>query len=319
MTSTTPGRTITHYTVRGTTFPFEDPTGSIARDAIPGQPYEPLVAALIDEALRAGSASFADVGALYGFFSCWAARHSPATRVVAFEPEPVHVEVLERNRRRTGSSFEIAQVALSDRIGTLDFHGRTVEPEDGFTPWRRDYVGAVRGSLVRRASGRASAEDHVLLSSEGDGPRHSARSILGETLRERRRPPAVADASHRVPATTFDAWAEEHGFWPSVIKMDVHGGEGPALRGMPEVLRRADHLLLELHTPDYLVDCTLEEVLDGVVSSGMAVYELRGFRRTRGRLVPLTPARLRDLADTATWSAEDLYAMKCLYATRTPL
>jgi FkbM family methyltransferase len=312
-------RRITHHTVRGTTFPFDDPSSSVARDAVPGQPYEPLVAALLDEALRAEGSSFADVGALYGFFSCWAARHRPGTRIVAFEPEPAYVEVMERNRRLGGSAFEIAQVALSDRIGTLDFHGRTVEPDDGFTPWRRDYVGALRGSLTRRITDRSSSADHILLSSEGDEPRHSAWTILRETLRDRRRPPGPVDETHQVPATTLDAWAEEHGFWPSVIKMDVHGGEGPALRGMPEALTRADHLLLELHTPDNLVDSSLDEIIDGVVASGMAVYELRGFRRTRGRLIPLTADRRRDLADTSTWSVEDLYYMKALYATRSPL
>jgi len=314
-----PSRHITHHTVRGTAFPFDDPRASVARDAVPGQPYEPLVAALIDEALRAGSDSFADVGALYGYFSCWVARHRPRTRVVAFEPEPSYVEVMERNRRLTGTTFDIAQVALSDTIGTLNFHGRTVEPIAGFAPWRRDYAGALRRALRRRLSERSSSDDHIVISSEGDTPRYSAWTILRETVVDRRRPATAVDDTHEVPATTFDAWAEEHEFWPSVIKMDVHGGEGPALRGMDEVLRRTDHLLLELHTPDYLVDSSLEEVIDRVVGSGMTVYELRGFRRTRGRLVPLTPQRRSDLVDTSTWSPEDLYYMKFLYATRQPI
>ncbi|GAB2451200.1 hypothetical protein GCM10027062_35200 [Nocardioides hungaricus] len=317
--STAPHRAITHYRVRGTAFPFDDPRASVARDAVPGQPYEPLVAALIDEALRSGAATFADIGALYGFFSCWVARHRPETRVVAFEPEPTYIEVMKRNRELTGTDFEIAPVALSDTIGTLNFHGRTVEPDAGFELWRRDYLRATLRSAHQRVSSGNDDADHILLSSEGDAPTYSAWTIVKETLADRRRPPGAADASHEVPATTLDAWTAEHDFWPSILKMDVHGGEGPALRGMPETLRRADHLFLELHTPDYLVDCTLEEVVDLVAASGMEIYELRGFRRTRGRLIPLTPERRRAIADTSTWSPEDLYYMKFLYATRRPL
>lgn len=309
---------ITQYVMRGTSFAFSDPTASVARDSVPGHSYEPLVGALLENALKEPNAVFADVGALYGFFSCWAATHAPAARVVAFEPEPTYVAEIERNRALNGVEFEIASVALSDANATLQFHGRTVEPDAGFKPWRRNYVRAALRS-ARRALKRETASDAISLRSSGDSPVFTAWDVFHETLVDNKRPASVADETHSVSGVTLDSWAQDNDFWPTVIKMDVHGGEGPALRGMTEALSRAQHLLLELHTPDYLVDSSLSEIVDILVGSGMELYELRGFRRSRGTLVPLTAQRRRDLVNTDTWSPEDLYFMKFLYATRRPL
>ncbi|MGL5828010.1 MAG: FkbM family methyltransferase [Angustibacter sp.] len=309
-------RKITHYTIRGTAFAFEDPRASVARDSLPGQPYEPLVTALIDAALAEPEASFADIGALYGFFSCWVAKHAPGVPVVGFEPESTYVEVFRRNLVHNRISVQIVEAALSDRTGTVDFHGRTVEPVAGFEPWRRDYLRSARTAIRHWLRHPDSGEDHIAIDSRGDTPTFSAPRIVWETLRERSRPSGSADQRHAVPALTMDSWAQEHDFWPTIIKMDVHGGEGPALRGMSEVLRRTRHVFLELHTPDYLVDCTLGEVVELLASTGMDLYEVRGFRRSSGRLIPLTPQRRRRLVNIDTWSPEDLYFMKFLYATR---
>jgi hypothetical protein len=309
-------KNIAYYTAHGTSFVFEDLRASVARDSVPGHAYEPLVTALIHDALRDVEPSFADVGALYGFFSCWVAKHQPAARVVAFEPEPAYAEVLNRNLVRNRVEVEVVQAALSDSNKTVNFHGRTVEPDQGFESWQRNYLRAAARSIGRRIFGGDSSSDHTLLENKGGSPVFSVREVAWETLKDSARPKTSVDDTHGVKAITFDSWAQEHDFWPSIIKIDVHGGEGPALRGMPEALLRAKHVLLELHTPDYLVDCTVSSVVDSLVDSGMDLYELRGFRRSKGRLIPLTPERRSALCDVGTWSPEDLYFMKFIYGTR---
>jgi FkbM family methyltransferase len=50
------------------------------------------------------------------------------------------------------------------------------------------------------------------------------------------------------PMTTIDAFCEEHQVVPDVIKIDIEGAEGNALRGAAGFLaRRRGHLVLELH------------------------------------------------------------------------
>ena len=307
---------LTHYTVQGTTFGFEDPRASVARDTVPGHAYEPLVAALLSRALREPGAAFVDIGALYGWFSCWAARHVPGLPVAAFEPEPTYADVMCRNIALNGVSVDVVTAALVDRDEPVAFHGRTVEGREEVPPWRRNYVKAA----YRSALGRLSAEDtsdHIELSSHGDLPVYTAREVIGETLRERRRPATEVDDSPVVEAFTYDHWVRSGGFQPTVAKIDVHGGEGLVLRGMKESLPGLRHLLLELHTPDYLIDTDLAEVMDILVGTGMTLYELRGFRRSKGTLVPLTPERLERICDIDSWGVEDLYFMKFIYATRT--
>jgi hypothetical protein len=48
--------------------------------------------------------------------------------------------------------------------------------------------------------------------------------------------------------TTIDAFCAEHRIVPDVIKIDIEGAEGKALRGAANFLaRRRGHLVLELH------------------------------------------------------------------------
>lgn len=67
--------------------------------------------------------TFYDIGANIGFFSCFAANIIERGKVVAFEPYPPNVRQLERNLSHNSpkSGYEVAEVALSDHHGTIDF------------------------------------------------------------------------------------------------------------------------------------------------------------------------------------------------------
>ncbi|WP_093000856.1 FkbM family methyltransferase [Rhizobium sp. NFR07] len=50
-----------------------------------------------------------------------------------------------------------------------------------------------------------------------------------------------------VPVVTVDGWAEQHGLWPDIMKIDVEGYEFEILRGAQKALARTPALSLEIH------------------------------------------------------------------------
>ncbi|MGC4857078.1 FkbM family methyltransferase [Micromonospora sp. DT4] len=306
------------YRVEGTAFLFEDPDFSVVRDCVPGQAYEPVVATLLSAALHQPNARFADIGALYGFFSCWAARHVPGLSVVAFEPEPAYAEVMRRNIERNRVTVEVAQVALVDRVRSVSFHGRTVEPDTQWATWRRSYLRSLRNVPGRVVERRRGGTRPVVAGDNAPTAGWLAvplRTRQVERAKTRTTDPVLV--THTVAGIDLDTYAERKGWYPSVAKIDVHGGEGLVLRGMRSVLaKHIDHLFLELHTPDYLVDTTYEEIFDLLEEAGLVLYDLRGFRHRRGALVPITEERRRAICDPRTWTPEELYYMRFLYACR---
>lgn len=306
----------TYYT-EGTQFLFEDPEHSVVRDCVPGQAYEPVVASLLSAALHEPGARFADIGALFGFFSCWAARHVPGLSVAAFEPEPTYVEVMRRNIERNAVTVDVAQVALTDKEGEVSFHGRTVEPVGQWSNWRRDYLSSLRNlpSRGRDLLGSPDIERNIVAGY--NAPRAGLLAVPARTWQVKRRKKTSVEQSHSVPGIDLDTWAQRADWSPTVAKIDVHGGEGLVLRGARETLAGSmRHLLLELHTPDYLVDTSYEEIFDILLEAGLTLYEVRGFRHHKGSLVKLTPERRRQMCDPNTWTPEELYFMRFLYARR---
>lgn len=64
-----------------------------------------------------------------------------------------------------------------------------------------------------------------------------------------------------VQATTIDNYVQMHGIWPTVLRMDIEGGEILALRGARQTLQRVRLVFIELHCM-FLSDGQLDEILD---------------------------------------------------------
>jgi len=85
---------------------------------------------------------------------------------------------------------------------------------------------------------------------------------------------------------TLDDLAAQHGFKPSIVKMDVHGAEGKVLLGAQRLLRESiDFLLLELHPVDFLrrysPGVTRTGILDLLRGLGFTLYYVAGHRYRR--------------------------------------
>lgn len=90
-------------------------------------------------------------------------------------------------------------------------------------------------------------------------------------------------ASGGAPVTTVtgDALCAEHGFSPTVVKVDVHGCEGKVLMGMETVLREhVKYLILELHDSFRLErhspGMSRSQILKFVEDLGFSIYHVAG-------------------------------------------
>lgn len=91
---------------------------------------------------------------------------------------------------------------------------------------------------------------------------HSLRSKKPSTMKE-----------IEVPTTTIDAIAEKIGAPLSLIRMDIEGFEGRALRGGWETLRRdKPRLVMEIHPAEFSTADEVRDMLAGLADLG---YEVR--------------------------------------------
>jgi FkbM family methyltransferase len=95
-------------------------------------PFEGLTASLV-AALTARGGRFVDVGAHLGFYSLAVAARHPEIEVIAVEPAPENVEVLERNLRLHGiDRVRVLPAAASDEEGTRTFKIARASDSCGF-------------------------------------------------------------------------------------------------------------------------------------------------------------------------------------------
>ena len=89
-----------------------------------------------------------------------------------------------------------------------------------------------------------------------------------------------------VHATTLDDLCASESIAPTIVKIDVHGGEGKVLRGMSRVLQETVQIaLLELHALScyerHSPDVTRVELLDWLEQFGFSLFHVAGHRSER--------------------------------------
>ncbi|HUA12105.1 MAG TPA: FkbM family methyltransferase [Solirubrobacteraceae bacterium] len=192
---------------------------------------EPRAERTFLEVLEPGDVVY-DVGANIGWYSMLAARRvgPGGGRVVAFEPGKDNAACIERNAR-------------TNRLSNISVVVAAVSDRDGFATFLD------RGSLESR------------LDKDDDADQARRRAARKEDSR----------GSATVPVLSLDTWIARHQQPPpTLIKIDVEGGEIGALRGMLGTLRSArPTLIIELHGTQRAV----ADLLDG------AAYEHRPIER----------------------------------------
>jgi FkbM family methyltransferase len=193
--------------------------------------YEADVTWAFNEILRPGQ-TVVDVGANIGFYTMLSAsRIGPDGRVLAIEPNPANVRLLEASRRANGfEHVTVLQAAASDQLGLLALHAAH---SNGMT-------GELQGELADIA------------------------------------------ASVTVPCVEVDRVAPADRT-VSLIKMDVEGAEGLALRGALKTIDRDRPRVIAEFDPINLQGVSRMSGRDflGLMTSrgyGVRIIEKGGFR-----------------------------------------
>jgi FkbM family methyltransferase len=155
-----------------------------------------------------------DVGALWGYFSLFAAALFPDAAITAFESHPSVIEPLSRN---VDSHVTCVYGVVSDetregvRLWVSGFN-LYEEPEGGW-----DKLETVAGAMKQR------------------GPENKGRGFMRHNL------------------TTLDTYCALANVVPDLIKIDVEGYQAKAILGAMETIRRhRPAIVIELHDPDKL-------------------------------------------------------------------
>lgn len=301
------------HLVGGTTeILLRDPDASTIRETVPGSSYEPGTVSVLTALLRRRKATFVDVGALYGYFSIYAAKLNPACRVIAFEPNPAFSQVLRENVALNRVEVECQALALSQQPEMLLMREKTVAmPQKSFLPGA---VQLARATLRPRRGNRSSSPS----TPSPEGNRLGYGRWAKESLRHFARGLTAGSDDIAADAIDFDRWAAENEVRATVAKIDVHGAEGMVLAGMPVALRDdLEAVLVEVHTEGMLVQHDHREILSMLTDAGFALYEVEDFRRAaEPRLLPLVGERAEQFTDPARWTVKEMLLMRMIVAVK---
>jgi FkbM family methyltransferase len=158
-----------------------------------------------------------DIGAHIGIYTRFFATVCRASRVFSFEPATANRALLQRN-------VELGDI--TDRTTVLPF---AVADKDGEEDFQLDQAHSQSGALYRIRKGASSFAEL----------RYGMRST-----------------TQVVPVCRLDTLLNKGLILPpNVMKIDIEGAEGLALRGAPEMLRRySPRLGIELHGPSCVRD-----------------------------------------------------------------
>lgn len=301
--------TMEYFNVMGSEFHLKDPDGSTYRETIPGEIYEPAVTEILHKLILDDCRAFADVGALYGYFSVFAAKANKNLDVYAFEPCPEYCEVIDQNIKLNAiDRAVVCNAALSDKAEKMRFRGKTLLSYSYEDKPSGMALRAAKGLFYRVFSlaekGTISLKDKPLL---GYVPMISG--TLSDLLQEKE----IQD----VNCITYDQWVKDISAKPSIIKIDVHGAEGKVLNGMKDSLRDSiKHIILEIHAEGMLVDASYEDIVRPLLDAQYSLYELDNYREGVWKVRKMRGSDVSDLCDFSSWSTKQKMMMRMVLASK---
>jgi FkbM family methyltransferase len=289
----------------GIKFDFIDPDNSTVRETVPGNSYEPAVAHLLKTYVKPGD-TVLDIGALYGYFGCFCGSISPTVTVFAFDPCPDYCAVIKKNAQINQlNNLHAVPLALSDTNSQWNFKEKTL-------------IAGTRGKATSSPAKAASAVNH---DTTGTRVQHDRVSFVGwftATLVYLWQKLFSPPQSMTINSIRYDDWAKQNNIKANLAKIDVHGAEVVVLRGMREALvHDLEHLILEVHRIDMLVDGDYSEIVEMLEQSGFTLHELVDFRNDkRWHIKKMSADDIRDFINPQTWSIKNKVEMRMIFATK---
>lgn len=238
---------------------YADPNDAAVGRHILGGEYEPEVTVVIQRLLRPGMA-VVDLGANVGYFAMMAAHLvGTAGFVLAVEPNPDNVRLLEASRQANGfEHVSVAQLAAGRRIGVLVLHATHSNGTTSALDANADALLSARTvACVPLDSLVPTGRRIDLIKIDVEGAEYNA--LLGaQRLLDRDRPIIVSEFSpgllpgiSGIDGPGYLAWLHRLGYSVDVIQPD--GGLEPAGQDVRAVMaayerRGTDHIDL-LATP----------------------------------------------------------------------
>ena len=291
----------------GIKFDFIDPDNSTVRETVPGNTYEPAVANLLLQSIKSGD-TVIDIGALYGYFSCFCARISPDVKVYAFDPCQSYCDVIKTNAKLNGfDNLSAVPLALSDSNSNWQFKEKTL----------------IAGSRGSNKSDGLNLSNITKVSYELDQASTSQGKVsktnwILATIKYLTKKLWSPPQEMSVTSIRYDDWAKTNQVKAKVAKIDVHGAEVVVLRGMESSLKYDfKHLIIEVHRTDMLVDGTYQELMNILKKADFTLYELKDFRNDiKWHSEVMTPKDIEDFINPSKWSLKNKVEMRMIYATK---
>jgi FkbM family methyltransferase len=187
----------------------------------------------------------------------------------------MHLSMAEALRHLARSGFQPATVVdVGVGNGTSDLYAAfpdatflLIEPLEEFRPVLEDVASRYRASFVVAAAGRERGSVDMFVHSYLEG---------SSLLRERGEQTGIV--AREVPMVTIDDLCDEHDLTgPSLIKIDVQGGEIEALSGATRSLADAEVVILEVSLFQFVEDGPeLHDVISFMKDKGFVAYDLFG-------------------------------------------
>jgi FkbM family methyltransferase len=187
----------------------------------------------------------------------------------------MHLSMAEALQHLSGTGFRpdtVIDVGVGN--GTFDLYAAfpdatflLIEPLKEFRPALESIAQRYRASFVVAAAGREPGGTEIFVH------RHLEGSSI---LRERGEQTGIV--SREIPMVTIDDLCEERGLGgPSLIKVDVQGGELEVLAGAEGTLSTAEVVILEVSLFQFMQDGPeFHDVVSSMKDRGFVAYDLFG-------------------------------------------
>lgn len=282
-------------------FTMYDPDMSTFRETYPGEEYEPGVCRELANCIHTGDA-FLDIGALYGYFSLYAKCLNNTIPIYAFEPNKYYFEILKGNIQAS-SPNNICCL----NVGLGESTGKSKISEKAMSTSGEDHT----GDITFLPLPKLNETNRFRKSSPGNSIEWLAMELKYRLFTKKPEP-------HKIDIINFDEWMETVEYSNMIAKIDIHGAETLALRGMRKSLHegRFKKIFLEVHKPSILLTESYEEIFEFFDTRQYKIFEIINYRSSKYSIRALSENDIKRFCKYSTWSLKQKIDMRMLIVER---
>ncbi len=288
-------------TINNNVFSMYDPDMSTFRETYPGEEYEPGVCSQLQSSLIDADA-FLDIGALYGYFSLYVQCLDHEIPIYAFEPNRYYFKILEENiEKSSAKNIKCINAGLGENIGNSKISEKAMSANTNSNTMDISFPKlpvANEKSIFHKPSPNNFIEWLIM--------EMKYRILMKKP------------APHSIKIIDFDNWIKNLNHQNIVAKIDIHGAEALALRGMKLSLSegRFKKIFLEIHKPSILLTESYEEIFDFFDPKIYRILEIFNYRSSKFSIRPLNKEDIENFCKYDRWTWKQKIDMRMLIIER---